>query len=247
MKRFFSKVFRLLWKIALWSFLITLGLVLLYKWVPVPVTPLMVIRSVEQLADGEKVKLDYTWVRFDRLSPNLQLAVVCAEDQHFLTHNGFDFEAIEKALDYNESHRRKRGASTISQQTAKNLFLWPGRTWVRKGLEVYFTFLIENLWSKKRIMTVYLNIIEMGDGIYGGQAAARTYFGKDAEKLRQDEAALIAAILPNPRKYSAAKPGPYVRRRQAWIMNQMDQWGGVLDYNHPPIPEKKTGKKERKK
>ena len=164
---------RIVVKLILWFFGTTIGFAILYSFLPVPVTPLMVQRCWEQAWDKERdVQLLHDWVSYKELSPHLQLAVVCAEDQDFLEHEGFDFEAIEKAYKYNKTHKRKRGASTISQQTAKNVFLWPGRSWLRKGLEVYFTFLIETIWSKERIMTTYLNSIEFGDGIYGAQAAA---------------------------------------------------------------------------
>ena len=153
--------------------------------------------------------------------------------QNFLTHNGFDFTAIKKAMVENKWKKRKRGASTISQQTAKNLFLWQGRSWVRKGLEVYFTFLIEVFWSKERIMEVYLNIIEMGDGIYGAEAASQHYFHKSAANLSNQQAAAIAAILPNPRKFSATNPSRYTQKRQRFAMRQMRYWGGRLNYDDP--------------
>ena len=216
---------------------------LFFRWVPIPVTPLMLIRCAEQLVDGEKVILKKDWESLDNISPHLQLAVVCSEDQNFIKHYGFDMEAIEKAMSYNEKHKKKRGASTISQQTAKNVFLWPGRSWVRKGLEVYFTFLIETLWSKQRIMEVYLNIIETGNGIYGAQASAKSFFKKNAIQLNKSEAALIAAVLPNPRKYSAVKPGAGIRKRQAWIIHQMALWGGKLNYEMQEGKQKKKRKK----
>lgn len=152
-------------------------------------------------------------------------AVVASEDNRFRDHHGFDMQAIKKAADYNKKHRRKRGASTISQQVAKNVFLWPARTWIRKGFEVYFTFLIETIWSKKRIMVVYLNVIETGNGIYGVEAASRKYFNKPALKLTRGESALIAACLPNPRKRNPARPTPYLLRRQAKIMDLMRKIG----------------------
>lgn len=165
-----------------------------------------------------------------RISDNLQLAAVCAEDQNFLEHNGFDIEAIRKAMEHNEKSTRKRGASTISQQTAKNLFLWPSRSWVRKGFEVYFTALIELIWSKERILEVYLNIIELGPGVYGAEAAAQEFFNTSAEKLSRQEAALLAAVLPSPLKYSAKNPSPYVRTRQGWVLVQMRMWDYRLDF-----------------
>lgn len=190
------------------------------------------------------MKLKKDWVSMDDISPNLQLAVVCSEDQNFIKHNGFDLKAIDKALKYNETHKRTRGASTISQQTAKNLFLWPGRSWIRKGFEVYFTFLIEIFWSKERIMEVYLNIIEMGDGIYGAEAAANAYFKKSAKNLSKPECAAIAAVLPNPRRFNAGKPSAYVKGRQSWILRQMANWGGVLNYEEKEVAPK-TKKKKR--
>lgn len=185
----------------------------------------MIIRCVEQKQDGKDMKLKKDWVSYDEISPALPLAVVAAEDQLFLDHYGFDFNAIEKALKNNEkkSKRKKmKGASTISQQTAKNVFLWPSRTWVRKGFEVYFTGLIEIFWSKQRILEVYLNVVEMGDGVYGAEAAARHHFKKSAAKLSRSEAAAIAACLPNPRKWSASKPTGYISGRQAWILRNMN-------------------------
>jgi monofunctional biosynthetic peptidoglycan transglycosylase len=154
------------------------------------------------------------------------VAVIAAEDQMFPVHHGFDYEAIQKAIDHNESGKRIRGASTLTQQTAKNLFLWSGRTWIRKGLEAYFTVLLETFWSKRRILETYLNIAEFGDGIYGVEAASQHYFHKPAARLSSEEAALLAAILPNPRRYSVNKPGPYVRERQQSILTQIGQLGG---------------------
>lgn len=177
----------------------------------------MLIRCAEQVKSGGHLTLKKEWTPISRISKNLQHAVIVSEDQNFLKHNGFDFDAIEKAVKYNENHERKRGASTISQQTAKNVFLWPGRSWPRKGLEAYFTFLIEICWSKERILEVYLNVIETGNGIYGAEAASQLYFSKSVEELTKAESALIAASLPNPRKYSVSNPGPYMRSRAAWI------------------------------
>ncbi len=222
----------------MWFFIISIATTIIFRWVPIPVTPLMLIRCIEQKMDGKEMKLKKDWVSFQKLSPYLQLAVVCSEDQNFIKHNGFDFKAIDKAMKHNENHKRKRGASTISQQTAKNVFLWPGRSWIRKGFEVYFTFLIETFWSKERIMEVYLNVAEMGDGIYGAEAASAIYFHKDASRLTKREAAAITAILPNPRKYKAVNPGAYILKRQAWVLNQMALWGGVLNYEELEIKNK---------
>jgi monofunctional biosynthetic peptidoglycan transglycosylase len=170
-------------------------------------------------------------VALEDISPKLQLAVVCSEDQNYLKHFGFDWGAIEKAMKENEQGKRVRGASTITQQTAKNVFLWPGRSYIRKGFEVWFTVLIEIFWSKERIMEVYLNSIEMGDGVYGAEAAAKFWFNKSAGKLTKDEAAAIASVLPNPRKYKANPASAYISKRKAWIKQQMNYWGNKLDYD----------------
>ncbi|MCS6978935.1 MAG: monofunctional biosynthetic peptidoglycan transglycosylase [Flavobacteriales bacterium] len=201
--------------------LLSLLLTLVYRWMPVPVTPLMLLRW----ADPDVGKLRKDWVPLEKISDYMILAVIVQEDQNFFEHEGFDFKAIRKAIEENKTRKRPRGASTISQQTAKNVFLWPQRSWIRKGLEVWFTFLIETFWTKRRILEVYLNVIETGRGIYGVEAAARIYFGKPASALAAQEAALIAAVIPSPLRYSVLEPGPYVRRRQAWILNQMRLWG----------------------
>lgn len=238
---FLLKVLKFILKTILWFFIISIGLTIIYRFVPVPVTPLMLIRCVEQKQDGKDMKLKKDWVSYDEISPALPLAAVAAEDQLFLDHYGFDFNAIEKALKNNEkkSKRKKmKGASTISQQTAKNVFLWPSRTWVRKGFEVYFTGLIEIFWSKQRILEVYLNVVEMGDGVYGAEAAARYHFKKSAAKLSRSEAALIAACLPNPIKWSASKPTGYISGRQAWILRNMNNIER-LDFENEDKEEKK--------
>ena len=188
---------------------------------PVYVTPLMVIRSVQQIASGEKPTWKHTWVSFDKISPSMPMAVIASEDNRFAEHNGFDFVEIEKAMKENETRAKKRGASTISQQTAKNVFLWPKSSWLRKGFEVYFTGLIEFFWSKERIMEVYLNSIEMGKGIYGVQAAAKYKFDTTAIKLTKGQCALIAATLPNPIRFNSAKPSPYMLKRQRQILRIM--------------------------
>ena len=215
----------------LWLFGFSIVIVIFFKWVPVPVTPLMVIRNIEQLQEDKKLVLKHDWVPIEAISKNLQLAVICSEDQNFLAHNGFDMEAIEKAIEHNKKGKRIRGASSISQQTAKNVFLWPQRSWFRKGLETYFTFLIELFWSKERIMEVYLNSIEMGNGVYGVEAASQFWFKKPAIKLNRNEAAAIAAILPNPRRYRANPATNYIQGRKNWIVRQMNFFG-PLDYNH---------------
>lgn len=191
----------------------------------------MVIRCIEQKSDGKKIKMEHDWVSLEKISPKLQLAVVCSEDQNYLKHFGFDWGAIEKAMKQNEIGKKIRGGSTITQQTAKNVFLWPGRSYIRKGFEMWFTVLIEIFWSKERIMEVYLNSIEMGDGIYGAEAASQFWYKKSASKLTKDEAAGIAAILPNPRKYKANPTTNYISKRKIWINQQMNYWGNKLDYN----------------
>ena len=192
------------------------------RFIPVYFTPLMFIRCFQQVAEGQSMTLHHHWVPIDEISDHLPVAVMASEDQRFLLHHGFDYNAIEKAAERNiNGGKRKLGASTISQQTAKNVFLWPGRTWVHKGFEVYFTALTELLWSKQRIMEVYLNSIEMGDGIYGADAVAEYHFGKKAEDLSRSDCALIAATLPNPRKFSSKNPGSYMRKRQRQILSNM--------------------------
>lgn len=193
------------------------------RFLPVYFTPLMFIRCYEQVTEGKDMKLSHHWVPLEKMSPNMPRAVMASEDANFLNHHGFDYKAIEYAAKRNREHpeKRKLGASTISQQTAKNVFLWPGRSWIRKGFEVYFTALIELMWSKQRIMEVYLNSIEMGDGIYGVDAVAEEHFGKSAQDLSRAQCALIAATLPNPRKFSSKHPSPYMLKRQARILVEM--------------------------
>lgn len=215
------------WSIGLF-FASSLLAVIVYKWVPVPVTPLMLIRCCQQMSKGEKIRLKFHWVKLDEeITPELALAVVASEDQKFLSHNGFDLDAISLAWEERVEGKRKRGASTISQQTAKNVFLWPGGGWFRKGLEAYFTILIELIWDKHRIMEVYLNVIEMGDGIYGADALAWQHFGRSADRLTRANCALIAATLPNPLKYSSKNPSKYMLRRQTQIMQQMKNLGSI--------------------
>jgi monofunctional biosynthetic peptidoglycan transglycosylase len=215
----------LAWALGLFLGL-NLLLVLIFRFVPVPSSGLMVQRRLEAWSADKPYTARHHWVPLEEIAPSLGVAVIAAEDQNFADHFGFDWQAIEKAVQHNETSRRKRGASTVSQQTAKNLFLWSSRSWTRKGLEAWFTLLIEAGWSKKRILEVYLNIVEFGDGVYGAEAAARTYFGKPAKRLTPSEAALLAAVLPNPRKFHANAPSDYIRGRQSWILNQMRQLGG---------------------
>lgn len=208
----------LILRTLLFCFMSSLGIVLLYSFVPVYVTPLMVLRSVGSLWGAQWVGVHKTWVPLEEISPNIQRAVLKAEDYRFYDHNGFDFDAIEKAIKYNKTHKKKKGASTISQQTAKNVFLWPNRDWVRKGFEAYFTVLIELVWSKERIMEVYLNVIEFGPGVYGVEAAAQKYFHRSAKNLNPSQAAMMAAVLPNPYRLRIDRPSSYVLSRQRRIL-----------------------------
>ena len=215
------KLLRFIKKIILYFFLVSILSVILLRFVPVYFTPLMGIRLIEQIGDKKKPKLLHTWVGYDDISDNMKLAVVASEDQLFFEHNGFDKKQIQKAIEENKTRKRARGASTISQQTAKNVFLWPQSSWFRKGLETYFTVLIELFWSKDRILHVYLNSIETGDGIYGAEAVARHHFNTSANKLSSSQSALVAATLPNPLRFSSKKPSAYMNKRQASILRQM--------------------------
>jgi monofunctional glycosyltransferase len=241
-----KKILHYFIKVAVGFLVISIFLVILFRFAPIPGTFLMLARYFEDRpANAKPYLLQKEWVSIDDISENLVLAVVCSEDQRFEEHVGFDIDAIEKAINANKKLKKKgkpiHGASTISQQTAKNVFLWQGRNFIRKGFEVYFTLLIETFWSKKRIMEVYLNVIEMGDGIFGAEAASNIYFGKHAKELSPREAALIAAILPNPREWSATSPTAFIRKKQAWIMRQMSYWtdGIDLDGDSSEAPEDK--------
>jgi monofunctional biosynthetic peptidoglycan transglycosylase len=217
-----------IWNIIKWSiiafFAFSILSTILMRWINPPFTPLMIIRYVSPKDPQAGRQINKHWVGLSKISPHMVLAAVAAEDNKFTEHFGIDLEAIEKAKDYNERHtKRKHGASTISQQTAKNVFLWPSRSYVRKGFELYFTFLIELCWSKQRIMEVYLNIIELGSGVYGVEAASQLYFNKPAAKLSRANAAMMAAIFPNPIKRNPAKPTSYLIRRQGRILSLMGQ------------------------
>jgi len=213
---------RFLLKIILWFISLSILWILVYKFVPVPYTPLMIIRNME---GDDSFKLNHQWKPLDEISEELQLAVICSEDQNFLTHNGFDVKAIKEAMLENEEGKRLRGGSTISQQTAKNVFLWQGRSWLRKGLEAWFTVMIEVFWSKERILEVYLNSIEMGEGVFGAEAASKYWFNKSAKNLSRNQASAIAAILPNPRKYKANPTSSFINSRKNWIQRQMRNFG----------------------
>ncbi|MEI7510151.1 MAG: monofunctional biosynthetic peptidoglycan transglycosylase [Flavobacterium sp.] len=226
-RTFFQKVKRFIWKAMLWFFGISIFLVLVFKWIPVPFTPLMITRSIEQKWEGKEMTCNHSWQPLDNISSNLQKAVIASEDGNFLKHNGFDFKAMQIAYKNNNRGKKLKGGSTISQQTAKNVFLWQGRSYVRKGLEAYFTFLIELFWGKERIMEVYLNSIEMGEGIYGAEAAAHYWYQTDAKSLNKIQAIGIAAILPNPRKYKASNSSAYIEKRKVKISRIMAHIGKI--------------------
>ncbi|MFZ4679156.1 MAG: monofunctional biosynthetic peptidoglycan transglycosylase [Flavobacterium sp.] len=223
------KILLWIWKAMLWFFGLSILSVIIFKWVPIPFTPLMVTRIIEFKLEGKDAIYSHKWVPLEDISPNLQKAVIASEDGNFLKHNGFDFEAMQKAFKNNNKGKRIKGGSTISQQTAKNVFLWQGRSYIRKGLEAYFTVLIELIWGKERIMEVYLNSIEMGNGVYGAQEAARHWYSKTATNLTPREAAGIAAILPNPRKFKASNSSSYINRRKVKIMRVM-RYVGKIEY-----------------
>jgi monofunctional biosynthetic peptidoglycan transglycosylase len=205
-------------------------LVGLYKYVPVYASPLMFIRAYEQVSRGEQIRWHHQWVDLEEIAPDLPLAVMACEDQNFFNHSGFDWEAIQKVIEERAEGERFRGGSTITQQTAKNVFLFPTASsgkvaWIRKGMEAYFTVLIEFMWDKHRIMEVYLNTIEMGKGIYGAQAVAQNNFGRDAKDLTRNQCAMIAITLPNPLKMDSAAPTNYMYKRQSWCIKQMKNLG----------------------
>ena len=227
------KVLKLIRRILRWVvvlfFATSILAVVAYRFIPVYYTPLMAIRSVQHGGD-KSFETHHEWVSLEDMSLYMPVAVIASEDQNFMEHHGFDFDAIGKAIERNKTSKKKYGASTISQQTAKNVFLWPGRTWVRKGLETYFTFLIELMWSKERIVEVYLNSIEMGEGIYGVEAVAKQHFNKTASQLTRGECALIAATLPNPIRFNSAKPSKYMLKRQGQIMREMKHVPALSEY-----------------
>lgn len=219
-----QKAWRLFKKGLLWLFILQFVYIIFCKWINPPIT----LTQTASLLQGNGLHRDY--ISLDEMSPNIKLAVMASEDQLFPDHNGFDIKAIKKAMNYNKKHATKvRGASTISQQVAKNVFLWQGKSLFRKGLEVYFTFMIEKLWSKKRILEMYLNVAEMGKGIFGVQAASKAYFNKDAKNLTRAEAAMIAASLPNPKVYTLKPLSSYVGNRYNEIIRQMNNLDGDED------------------
>ncbi|WP_424963838.1 monofunctional biosynthetic peptidoglycan transglycosylase [Ekhidna sp.] len=224
MKKAFNHILKTVAGFVLLFNILSLIWVIIYSLIPIPVTKLMVSEGVEK-------EISYEWRDLEQISGRLQLAVMCAEDQYFLLHNGLDFRSIEEAEEANKRGRSMRGASTITQQVAKNAFLWSDRTYVRKAAELYFSLLIEMVWSKERIMEVYLNIAEFGDGIFGAEAASQAYFKRSADGLSITQAARLAAILPSPKRYSAVAPSPYVQRRIDWIKKQMWYWGYEMTYD----------------
>ena len=220
---FWQKAKKVALYFTIFFFSSTIGFTILYRFVPPLCTPLMLIRVVQQVFSGETVVMKYKWKNLEDISSKMPLAVIASEDARFKEHYGFDVDAIYNAYKSNQKKGKKvKGGSTISQQTAKNVFLWPGRSWIRKGLEVYFTVLIEVCWGKKRIIEMYLNVIEMGNGIYGTEAAARKYFDKPAKKLTKYECAAITSVLPSPRKWSVTKPSAYVKQKQQRLVTGMN-------------------------
>ena len=218
---------RLLTRLILAFFISTILMVLIYRVIPVYLTPLMAIRAIQALSAGERPTFNHSWVKLENISPHLIQAVVASEDNLFMKHWGFDFEQIKRAMKENKRRSKPRGASTISQQTAKNVFLWPQSSFVRKGFEVYFTVLIELVWGKERIMEVYLNSIEMGRGIYGAESVARLHFNKSAAQITAYDSATIAATLPNPLRFNSAKPTAYIEQRRSQILRLMRKIGKV--------------------
>jgi monofunctional glycosyltransferase len=218
---------RWFFRCALIFILISVGSVLLFRWAPPPLSSFILQQYARDIVNGQGPDIAYDWAPYQTISPYLALAAIAAEDQKFPNHRGFDFDSIKKALEANQRGSRLRGASTISQQVAKNLFLWPGRSFIRKGLEAWFTLLIETLWPKQRILEMYLNIAQFGERIYGAEAASQGFFRKQALEINRTEAALLASVLPNPVSYRAGAPSRQVRQRQAWILKQMNQLGGI--------------------
>ena len=228
-KGFFGQIMRFFWKLIIWFNIISLFFVVLYKFVPVPYTPLMVIRYFENKSAGKDIETKHHWVPLENISKNLQKAVIASEDGRFFEHYGLDFSAMQKAAVGNFKGKKLKGGSTITQQTAKNVFLWQGRSYFRKALEAYYTVLIELIWGKERILEVYLNSIEMGDGIYGAEAATQHWYKKECKSLTRMQAAGIAAILPNPRKYKATNSTNYITKRKVKIVRVMHHIGKI-DY-----------------
>lgn len=222
-----ARMLRAFWHVLLAWLALSIGSVWLMRWID-PFSSAFMLReqTVAAITGDRTYRLQHQWVDADEIAANMQLAVIAAEDQKFPAHWGFDLASIDQALKNQKRSGRVRGASTLTQQVAKNLYLWPGRSWLRKGFEAYFTVLIETFWPKRRILEVYLNIAEFGKGVYGVDAASRKYFRKPPARLSAGEAALLAAVLPNPKRLRVDKPSGYVRARQSWIVRQMALLGG---------------------
>lgn len=220
----FKKLFLVILKVSFAIFLSSILIVAIYTVISPPITPLMILRTIEYALSGDEIRLKKNWTSYEEINRKVFKALVAAEDARFMRHKGFDWKAIEAAQRYNErmKGKKKRGASTITMQTAKNVFLWHGRNYLRKGLEAYFTVLIEAVWGKKRILEMYVNVIEWGYGIYGVEAAAEYYFGKSTKELSTYEIALLASVVPNPRRWDAGNPTPYIRKRANWIIGRMN-------------------------
>ncbi|WP_404463711.1 monofunctional biosynthetic peptidoglycan transglycosylase [Vreelandella aquamarina] len=227
LRRFLRLLWRLIWRGALGFVVLSVALVLLFRFVPPPGSMVMVERKVQSWINSEPIDIQRQWRSWENLSSNAKLAVISAEDQRFPEHRGFDFVEMRRAWEASRDGERLRGASTLSQQTAKNVFLWSGRSWVRKGLEAWFTLLIETLWGKQRILEVYLNVAEWDTGVFGLEAAANHYFGASGSALTERQASLLAAILPSPHTRSASRPDAQVERRGQWIRQQMRNLGGT--------------------
>lgn len=223
-----KRLFKIIFLIILAATLLSILLVLSMRWINPVGTALMVERKIEAWQTGTNIEFKRDWRNLNEISDNLKLAVIASEDQNFPYHHGFDMQAIKEALEHNAKGGSVRGASTISQQVAKNIFLWSGRSWFRKGLEVWFTAWIELLWSKERVLEVYLNSAEWGEGIFGAEAAAQQYFGTTAKQLTKDQASTMTAVLPNPLRWSPANPTAYIKTRAIWIQKQMDNLGGSV-------------------
>jgi len=228
LSKFIKHLPKIILKVLLTFIFLSIFSVVLLKWINPFTSSVMIQKKMEAIVTLKKRQMiAYEWFSYNHISKQMALAVVAAEDQNFPNHFGFDFEQINKALEQHERGRRLRGASTITQQVAKNLFLWEGRTFIRKGLEAYFTVLIELIWSKERILEVYLNIVELGDMIFGVGAASQIYFKKLPDKITRTQAALLTATIPNPKRYSVRRPSGYILRRQGWILGQMSLLGGT--------------------
>lgn len=220
-----KRLFRFILKSIIWFIVLSVVWVFVYKYVPVSYTPLMLI---QKYSSNKNYELKHKWKSLENISKSFQLAVICSEDQNFIQHNGFDVTAIKKAYKDNQAGKKLKGASTISQQTAKNVFLWPQRSWLRKGFETWFTFLIETIWSKERILEVYLNSIEMGPDVFGAEAASQYWFSRSAKNISKNQSASIAAILPNPIKFKAQPTTAYIQKRKNWIIKQMNNYGPLI-------------------